>query len=352
MIKKLFKYSITAVIVIFCLTSLAYYRAVDLPIDKKASNLMFTVTLGDSAKTIGKNLFSQGLIKSESFFNFYLWQSKKAKNIKAGTYNLSARLTMKEIISVLSSGETGYAEKEITIIPGWDLNDISSYLEAQGVSSADDFLKITGQPLKNYQNDKKDFWPKDYSDQYDFLADKPKNYGLEGYLFPDTYRVYKTAKAEDIISKALNDFDKKLTPVMRADIKGQGKTIYQIVTMASVVEKEVRTEKDMKVVSGIFWDRIKNGQPLQSCATLAYIIGKDKTVYSLADTKIKSPFNTYQFQGLPPGPICNPSLQALEAAIYPVYTDYNYFLSRPDTGETIFSKTFEEHNRNKLKYLK
>ncbi len=150
----------------------------------------------------------------------------------------------------------------------------------------------------------------------------------------------------------LNNFDGKLTDEMQNNIAEQDKTIYEIVTMASIIEKEVRTLEDMEIVSGIFWDRIKYGQPLESCATLAYVLGVNKEQYSIEDTKIDSPYNTYRNPGLPPGPICNPGLNAIKAAIYPQYTEYNYFLSRQDTGETVFSKTLEEHNRNKARYLR
>lgn len=108
----------------------------------------------------------------------------------------------------------------------------------------------------------------------------------------------------------------------------------------------------MKIVSGIFWDRIANGQRLESCATLAYILGESKPQYTLADTQINSPYNTYRNDGLPPTPINNPGLKAIRAALYPTKTDYNYFLSRPDTGETVFSKIYQEHLANKAKYLK
>jgi len=122
--------------------------------------------------------------------------------------------------------------------------------------------------------------------------------------------------------------------------------------MASLIEKEVRTSEDMKIISGIFWQRIENRQGLESCATLAYILGVNKPQYSVVDTKIDSPYNTYKHRGLPPSPIANPGLNAITAAIYPKETDYNYFLSDPATGQTIFSRTLGEHNLNKAKYLK
>jgi len=154
----------------------------------------------------------------------------------------------------------------------------------------------------------------------------------------------------DVINRLLLNFDEKLTEKMREDIKNKNKTIYEIVIMASILEKEVQTAEDMKIASGIFWDRLEIGQPLQSCATIAYILGKEKKQYSYEDTRTPSPYNTYINRGLPPGPINNPGLTAISAAIYPTETDYNYFLTDPATGKTIFSRTIEEHEANKMKY--
>jgi UPF0755 protein len=119
--------------------------------------------------------------------------------------------------------------------------------------------------------------------------------------------------------------------------------------MASIIEREVKNNEDRKVVSGIFWNRIKAGQPLQSCATISFILGVSKDQYSFEDTRIQSPYNTYLNQGLPPGPISNPGISSIEAAIYPAQTNYNYFLSDPESGKTVFSKNIEEHNANKVK---
>jgi UPF0755 protein len=195
-----------------------------------------------------------------------------------------------------------------------------------------------------------------YLSDFDFLADKPDDASLVGYMFPDTYRVYASSTAEEVTYRLLDNFGKKLTLEMRQDIAKQGKTIYEIVTMASLIEKEAAIDQggsnnDAKIISGIFWDRIKNRQALQSCATLAYILGVNKPQYSEADTKIDSLYNTYLHRGLPPGPIANPGLAAIEAAIYPEYTDYNYFLTPAGSKQMIFSKTYEEHLRNKAKYL-
>lgn len=236
-------------------------------------------------------------------------------------------------------------EKTMKIIEGWNDKQIAEELDKIGHPAAASFLDaVSASSAKEY-----------YSD-FSFLEDKPESADLEGYLFPDTYRIYASSTADEVVYKLLSNFDKKLTPQMRADIAKQGKTIYDILTMASLVEKEAAVNQggkndDAKIVAGIFWDRIKYGQPLQSCATLAYILGVNKPIYSLADTKIDSPYNTYMHQGLPPGPIANPGIEAIKAAIYPIYTEYNYFLTPTGSSSLIFSKTLEEHNRNKQKYL-
>lgn len=350
MVFKITKYLVVIFLVILAINIFSYYQNINSPADINGALKSFVIVPGDSVKKIGSNLQAEGLIKSKTYFEYYVWQIKKGALMQAGDYELSPKMTVKEIVAALITGKTINKEKKITIIPGWTLRDIAGYLAAAGIASSTDFYKLAGEPLKNYAGSKQA--PVDYSAEFSVLADKPKDYGLEGYLFPDTYRIYQDATAEDVLEKMLANLDEKLTSERRADIEKQGKTIYQIITMASVIEKEVNKNEDMKIVSGIFWGRMKAGQGLESCATLAYILGKNKPIYTLEDTNVESPYNTYRHQGLPPGPICNPSFAAIEAAIYPAKTDYNYFLSRPDTGETVFSKTLDEHNRNKQKYLK
>ncbi|KKQ14969.1 MAG: hypothetical protein US25_C0015G0002 [Candidatus Moranbacteria bacterium GW2011_GWE1_36_7] len=141
-----------------------------------------------------------------------------------------------------------------------------------------------------------------------------------------------------------------MTDALLDEISKQKKTLYDVITMASIIEGEVQTDEDRKIVSGLFWNRLKIGQAFGSDATLEYVLGGNKRQHSLAETKTDSPYNTYLYKGLPPGPVSNPGISAIRAAIYPIETEYNYFLSDPKTGKTIFSKTFEEHVVNKGKY--
>jgi UPF0755 protein len=248
-------------------------------------------------------------------------------------------------------------EESIKILEGWTISDISSYLTSPGKWSKADLEKVIGAPQVNYERSPAATWPSDFSERFTFLTDKPKYYGLEGYLFPDTYRVYSDSSAEEVVVKMLANFDSKLSAKMRQDIKAQGKTIYEVVIMASLIEKEApinyadSENRDARIVSDIFWGRLKTGQALQSDATLSYLLSDNDAAHSGSDLEIDSPYNSYKYQGLPPTPICNPGLKALEAAIYPVKTDYNYFLTSPD-GKIYYAKTYDEHLSNKYKYLK
>lgn len=319
MIKKII-FAILAIII----SSWAYFAYTVFVPCKNFTPQTVEIIKGQGVNEISANLKKQKIIHNSFIFKIYLWLLKSEGKIKAGIYNFEKPLNIKELSSLLITGIKQKNEVEIKIIEGWNINDIANYLDNQNIVSKNDFI-ISAQNS-------------DYT------------INLEGYLFPDTYKIFKNASADDIIEKMKNNFDKKLTEKMRTDIKEQNKIIHEIITMASIIEKEVGSENDMKIVSGVFWNRIKNGQPLQSCATIGYVLGENKKQYSFKDTRITSPYNTYLNAGLPPGPICNSGLQAIKAAIYPQFTDYNYFLSKPN-GETVFSKTYAEHNLNKSKYL-
>lgn len=329
--------------IIFAFILWNYVGGLGDPVDADSDReVVFTVEPGQGGKQISANLKSQGLIKSDQYFNFYIWKSGLQSKLQAGDYVLQPSMSTIDIAGVLMRGDAIQQERTMKMIEGWNLKDMNAYLKKNGFSDNNEFLELTQTDLSA--------WSFDFS-KPDFLRDAPSGSDLEGYLFPDTYKVFLDAEVPDLIRKMVDNFDAKLTPEMRRDIASQGKSIYEIITMASVIEKEVRTEDDMRVVSGIFWNRLKSGQALESCATLAYILGENKKQYTLEDTKVDSPYNTYQNRGLPPGPICNPGLKAINAAIYPENTEYYYFLNRFDTGETVFSRTYDEHLINKEKYL-
>lgn len=206
-------------------------------------------------------------------------------------------------------------EVTITIIPGWNLKHATEYLAGKG-----------------------------------FVTSTKLNVDLEGYLSPNTYRVYKDATLQDVIDKLKTAREGEFKP-FESVIKDSGMSEKEILTLASIVEKEANTSDDMAIVADIFLRRLKQNWALQSCATVNYITGKNDPGVSSSDKKIDSPYNTYKYPGLPPGPICNPGLDAIKAVLWPKKNDYNYFMTGDD-GVMRYARTLEEHNDNIFKYLK
>jgi len=308
----------------------------------------FVIEKGEGVHEISRRLVDQNFIKNKFIFETYVWLRKVQSDFRAGEHTLRENMRIWEIVEVLTSiGETN--ERDIKILEGWNNAEVANYLDKGEVVSKDIFLNA----VESYKSDIED---------YEFLSDRPAGASFEGYLFPDTYRIYKefpaellgerdkeTAVAEHIIKKMLDNFDQKLSADLRAEIARQKKTIFEIVTMASIIEKEARGE-DLAKVADIFWRRIDEGIALQSDATVNYATGKYETQPSLDDLKINSPHNTYKYRGLPAGPIGNPGFAAIRAAIFPEANNYWYFLHAKD-GQTIYSRDFEEHKANKAKYL-
>ena len=341
MLKKIF----FLVLIIIIATLLISLNKLNAPADAGGADQAFVIKEGEGTNQISENLFEQKLIKSKLAFETYVWARDWEGKFKAGEHQLSPKLNVREIALALTKGTSISRETDIRIIEGWNTNDIKEYLVKNNISSAEDFDQAIKKPIGEWQ---------EALGNPRFISELPSGEALEGYLFPDTYRIFKGAKTEDIFNKMLANFEKKVDPQLRAEAARQGKSLKDIIIVASLIEKEVRTEKDMKIVSGILWDRLKIGQALQLDATLSYILGNNKDRHSGDELNTESPYNTYRNKGLPPGPICNPGLNAVKAAVYPTQTDYNYFLTAKVNGEdkVIFSKSFEEHVKNKGIYLR
>lgn len=322
---------VLGVILSFFAFMAAYYLYfLDKPLDKNAAETTFVITKGDGVRKIAANLEKDEIISQDLTFLIYLKLSGLSSSLQAGDYRLSAAMSPYTIADILTKGKV--ASKKITIPEGWTIDDIGTYLEKQGIVTKADFVAAT---KKNYE--------------YDFLADKPAGQDLEGYLFPDTYQISVTANAEDIVRVMLDNFDKQLTTETRAAISGSGMNIYETVTLASIVEREVSKPEDRKVVAGIFLNRLNTGMALESCATVQYILKTSEKRLSYEQTRVESPYNTYLNTGLPVGPIGNPGSESIRAVLFPEKTDYYFFFSAD--GVTYYSKTLEEHNAKVAKYL-
>lgn len=292
---------------------------------------------GDGVNQISQKLYKEGFICNKLVFEIYVWLVGKENKFKAGRHYLPKNSSVREVVNLFTSGQSLRNELTIKILEGWTIDEIAEYLVKQKIIKKEDFLNAA-KPSSDFH--------------FDFLEEiNSQNKNLEGYLFPDTYRIYQTATAQDIIKKMITNFDQKLNGELREEIKKQDKSILQIVVMASILEKEARSDEDRAMIADIFWRRFKKGIGLQADSTVNYITGKKNPAINYEDAQIDSLYNTYKYRGLPPGPICNPGLSSIKAAIYPKANDYWYFLSTKD-GKIIYSKNLEEHNLNKAKYLK
>ena len=314
------------------------------PVDTEdASEYTFEITSGQSLNRVASNLESAGLIRSRTVFKYYCDFAGMAQKIQVGTYALRRDMTMAEIAEQLTSGDGNPLVRNITLIPGETVEEFAAKLVKNGVfGSADRFLELCRDG-------------KSFSDYY-YIADVLnggnagiRKYVLEGYLAPNTYEVYTSATEEDIIRKLLSQTEAVFPEGYDERAKELGMTMDQVLTLASMIEKEAK-EGDFDKVSAVFHNRLKAGMMLQSDVTIHYITGVRRMVLNEGDLGQQNAYNTYLYKGLPPGPICNPSPAAIRAALYPdekmVADKYLYFCAKePESGELYFSRTLEEHER-------
>ncbi len=298
----------------------------------------FEVNQGENIFSLSQRLENSGLIASRFTFMWYLARTGKTHFLVAGTYSLNGSLTVTEIAFMITEGKVIPRDIKITFPEGWTLSKMAERLTANGLPGKE-FLAQAEKPLPEWRA------------QFDFLASLPAGTSLEGYLFPDTYFFAPEATAENIITALLTNFGKKWESIAKQSNENGGafdpKRIHSVVTLASIIEEEGRTKEERDMISDIFRKRIVLGQPLQSDATVNYILGTTRLQPTLKDTEIVSPYNTYQNKGLPPGPISNPGLVSLHAALFPKSNPYYYFLVDINTGETFYATTFEEHLKNR-----
>jgi UPF0755 protein len=298
-----------------------------------APERLFHINQGESVRSIAERLEEGHVIVSQWLFLGYLWEKNLRGKTVAGDYLLSGQLTIPEVALKLTQGEVESFSVTVTFPEGWESRRIAERLMAN---------KLPGEAFLNLVQHPKPEW----RDRFTFLQSSPKNASLEGFLFPDTYTFYKAANAEDIIVAMLGNFEKHWNAV-NISPSDATRSPFAIVTMASIVENEVTSTADRKLVADLFWRRIAAGQRLESDATVKYILQENKIQHTFEETRTDSPYNTYTNKGLPPGPIGNPGIDALGATLHPTPNQFVFFLSDAVTGETVFAKTFEEHVANK-----
>ena len=312
-----------------------------------ADKVTFEIEKGESVSLVAEKLEEKHIIRSAWFFKKYLSFRKLDTEIREGEFVVESPITLARVINILANPTQ--AETTVTILPGWDLREIADYFEKQGIVSSTDFLAVVGQSAYNYKVER-EIAPVVEGD-WKIMADKPNFVSYDGYLAPDTYRIFKNATVAEIVQKLITERESQFTDQMYADIVKSGHSVFEVLTMASILEREVRDSKDRKLVSDLFWRRYDQNWALQADSTVHYAVGKNGTVFTTAEDRDSlSPWNTYRYPGLPIGPISTPSLDSIMASIYPQSNEYWYFLTDKD-GVVRYGKTLEEHNLNRQKYL-
>jgi len=310
---------------------LLVYRSTGQVVDEGAPTLLIEIEAGSGAPEIAQQLLERELVVSEYAFNAAVFIEGARGKLQAGTYELSGAMSARQIVEIMRDGQT--QELRVTIPEGLRLDEVATLLEQAGVADADDFLQATRE---------------DYA--YTFLQSKPSDQDLEGFLFPDTYHFMPEVTARQVVEKMLENFEQKIVDLLGA-FEADDRSLYEILTLASIVEGEVPHSQDRPVVAGVFVNRLEDNIPLQADSTLAFLTKRDTIEFSVADTEIDDLYNTYRYAGLPPGPINSPGLESIMAALNPEPTEFYYFISDPETDETHFAKTLDDHNANVARYL-
>lgn len=315
--------SLTLAGVLGATLGVSVWVGVFIPSDPRQSNqILFHVEKGENAKDISLRLRDAGFLRFVTPFRLFLMLTNTAHRLQAGDYMIGRAMTPYAISQKFLKGDI--IKEHITVIEGWTAEDIAKNIEEKTNVSKEAFLEATRHS-------------EEYRQTFSVLEDKPKSVGLEGYLFPDTYEILPSDDANDVIKKMLANTEKKLTPELRAKALFQHRSIFQVFTMASLLEKELKSGKEKKIGAGILWTRLRIGMPLQVDATVEYAPG--------------SSYDTYKHRGLPLGPIANPGMESIEATLNPTETPYLYYLTKRD-GTAVFSRTLEEHNAAKNLYLR
>ncbi|WP_296865860.1 endolytic transglycosylase MltG [Thermosyntropha sp.] len=325
---------ILAVLLTGCISGYFYwlklqYMPVDLN-DKRYIDIY--IPENSTARDIAKILSDNNLIRSEKAFLYYCKKTGYDAKLQAGHFRFSRSQSLKEIVQDIAEGKTVFIS--FTVPEGYTVEQIGQLLAEKGICRKEDWDEAVR---------------KEYN--YEFLKDVPQGVKnpLEGFLFPDTYQVDENVTAEKIVDLMLANFDKVFRENFASELENH--SIYEIITIASMIEREAAIPEERKRISGVIANRLKKGMPLQVDATVLYALGKHKEVVTRKDLKIDSPYNTYKISGLPIGPIACPGKEAIRAALNPEKHDYLYYVARGD-GSHYFSKTHEEHLQAIKRYQK
>lgn len=304
------------------------------PVDRFGDSESFEIPLGEPPPRIASRLEASGLIRDAQVFVSYLRYAGLDTTIQAGRYNLSPSTSPLEIAQILQDATP--SEVTLSVLPGWRIEEVAATLPTSGLDiSQEEFLSAAYAPAQGYP----------------MLDEFPQGISAEGFLYPGSYRLPRQTNAELLVQTLVENFFAQLTPELLNGLQNQGLDIYSAVTLASIIEREAVNADEMPMIASVFLNRLAIGMPLEADSTVQYALGynQDQETWwtnplSRRDLQYDSPYNTYLYAGLPPGPIANPGSRALRAVAFPAQTPYYYFRAVCDgSGNHTFSETLEEH---------
>ena len=296
-----------------------------------ASEQFVDIPTGSGSSSMGKRLADMGVIRSAASFRMAVWMRSAGRRLQAGEYRFDRPMTTAEVVDKIARGDV-YV-RAITFREGLNIREMASLFESGGFGAAADFIAAARNAALVSDID-------------------PAARDLEGYLFPDTYTLQRRTTAEELVERMVSRFKKSWTPELQQKALARGLNLRQLVTLASIVEKETGKAEERPIVAGVYTNRLKIGMGLQCDPTVIYALmlaGRYDGNIRRDDLQIDSPYNTYRYAGLPPGPIAAPGEASLIAAANPADVPYLYFVSRND-GSHVFATTLDEHNRNVNEY--
>ncbi|WP_274362673.1 endolytic transglycosylase MltG [Paenibacillus thermotolerans] len=345
---KVLKIAIIVIVIAAAAAAGAVYYVMQqlMPAEPAGIPVIVEIPEGKTSAQIADILEEAGIVRSGTVFAYYLKYKGLGSNFQAGTYEMTPGMTLVDIIDQLSSGRTVKEEVlRFTVPEGFTASQIIELLSNKLGFSQEELAGIVSNRLTAEEAK---------ASRIVWAAEIPENpnykFALEGYLFPETYELPKDSAAGDAVLRMLHELDlkvKQLPEGWEEQLKASGLTFHKLLTVASLIEREVSVDKERKLVAGVIYNRLKKEMPLQLDATVQYVFGKQKERLFEKDLQIESPYNTYLHPGLPPGPIASPGLKSIEAALYPEASNFLFYVTKKDgSGEHLFAETYKEHLEN------
>lgn len=310
------------------------------PMPARDAEVELTIAKGMNSGQIAAMLEEKGLIRNDTIFKYYLMYKKEGSRFQAGMYRMKPGMTLDEMIAKMNAGDTVKEEMiRFTVPEGMTVSQIADKLSGDHVVERDTFLALIdkGEGLNS-------------SRIAEIPADAKVKHKLEGYLFPETYELKKGSTEKDMINRMLDELERQLSMLptgWEQKLEERGIGFHEMMTIASLIEREVVVDEERPMVASVIYNRLAKKQKLQIDATVQYLFDKQKDRLLNKDLKTESPYNTYLYEGLPPGPIANPGLASISAAIYPAQSDYYFYVTKKDGTQThLFAETYAQHLKN------